>query len=118
MFALETIADRCPDQDQQEFVKGRLRDAAAHLDWWRVSRSGHDDSGLHNLVYTIHPWESAMDATPTYDTVYSVETFGDTAQQWNELKIYPNFIKTILQYKLEFAWNEVNLTYLCGNRNR
>lgn len=117
VFALEVIAERCPSQEHKTFVKNRLRNASAHLDWWMLSRSGHDGSDLSNLVYTIHPWESAMDATPVYDSVYNVETYGYTSQEWNELKIYPNFIKTLMQYKLEFAWNEVSLIYLSVMHN-
>lgn len=107
VFVLESIADNCADEEQQQFVRSRLRDAAAHLNWWMKVRSRPTSGDLHNLVHTIHPWESAMDAIPTYDPVYRVEIFGDTSHEWHELKLYPNFIKTLLQYKLDLGWNEV-----------
>ena len=64
-----------------------------YLEWWE-SRD-HDKDGL---VSIIHPWESGIDASPTYDPVFGL--YRPTLYQ-----IYSRFFKLYRIYR-KLNWNE------------
>ena len=57
------------------------------LEWWQ--HRDHDDDGL---VSIIHPWESGIDASPTYDPVFHL----NNPRYWN---MYPNFWRLLYAYR-------------------
>ncbi|UCG54580.1 MAG: hypothetical protein JSV32_08405 [Dehalococcoidia bacterium] len=64
-----------------------------YMEWWE-SRD-HDDDGL---VSIIHPWESGLDASPTYDLA-----LGLSKPAWYQL--YSSFLKIVNDYR-KLGWNE------------
>jgi hypothetical protein len=63
---------------------------AKYLEWWEGR--DHDNDGL---VSIIHPWESGIDASPTYDPVFRL-----TKPRW--YNVYPQF------WKLHYIYHKLN----------
>ncbi len=73
----------------REFVPKIVR----YFDWWQ--HRDHDGDGL---VSIIHPWESGIDASPTYDPVFRLKNP-------RPLEMYPHFGR--LQYIYhKLGWNQ------------
>jgi glycogen debranching enzyme len=89
-YSIRALWNSTQDRDLlREFVPKIVR----YLEWWE-SRD-HDRDGL---VSIIHPWESGIDASPSYDPV-----FGLYKPAWYEL--YYQFFKLIRIYR-KLNWNE------------
>jgi hypothetical protein len=64
-----------------------------YLEWWQ-SRD-HDNDGLISI---IHPWESGMDASPTFDPVFHLTNP-------RPCNMYLNFIRLLFKYR-NIGWNQ------------
>jgi hypothetical protein len=77
----------------KELLREFVPKIVKYLEWWE-SRD-HDDDGL---VSIIHPWESGMDASPTYD-----QALGLYRPRWYQM--YFRFFNLIRIYR-KLHWNE------------
>ncbi len=66
---------------------------ANFLEWWH--KRDHDNDGLISI---IHPWESGMDASPSYDPVFQLKN----PRTWN---MYPHFRRLLCKYH-HAGWNQ------------
>jgi len=73
----------------QEFVPKIVK----YLEWWQ--HRDHDNDGL---VSIIHPWESGIDASPTYDPVFHLSNP-------RPLNLHLNFWKLLWKYR-RVGWNQ------------
>jgi hypothetical protein len=78
--------------------------------WWRNTRDTGD-----GLVFTIHNWESGIDASPAYDPAFHVyvTTLNETAFR----TLYPRFIEVIETYNLVYKWNMTEILARNGSEN-
>jgi hypothetical protein len=77
----------------KELLREFVPKIVKYLEWWE-SRD-HDKDGL---VSIIHPWESGIDASPTYDPVFGL-------YRPSRYQIYSRFYKLYLKYR-KLNWNE------------
>jgi glycogen debranching enzyme len=73
----------------QEFVPKIVK----FLEWWQLR--DHDNDGL---VSIIHPWESGIDASPTYDPVFHLSNP-------RPFRMQLNFWKLLYKYR-RTGWNQ------------
>jgi glycogen debranching enzyme len=73
----------------QEFVPKIMK----YLEWWQFR--DHDNDGL---VSIIHPWESGIDASPTYDTVFHLTNP-------ERFKLHYQFWRLLYKYR-GVGWNQ------------
>jgi glycogen debranching enzyme len=73
----------------KEFVPGIVK----LLEWWKYR--DHDNDGL---VSIIHPWESGLDASPTYDSVFHLSNP-------RPLNMYFHFWRLLRRYH-SVGWNQ------------
>ncbi|MGD1119183.1 MAG: trehalase family glycosidase [Dehalococcoidales bacterium] len=76
----------------QEFVPKIMK----YLEWW-CSRD-HDNDGL---VSIIHPWESGIDASPTYDPVFHLSNP-------RPFSLHLHFWKLLWKYR-RVGWNQTTI---------
>lgn len=78
---------------ERELLKEFVPKIVRYLEWWE-SRD-HDKDGL---VSIIHPWESGIDASPTYDPVFNLYN-----PKWYQ--VYSHFFNLCRIYR-RFEWDE------------
>lgn len=89
-YSLRAIWNATQDKDLlREFVPRIVK----YLQWWQGR--DHDNDGL---VSIIHPWESGIDASPTYDPVFRLNK-----PKWHDL--YPHFWRLHYVYR-RLKWNQ------------
>ena len=89
-YSVRAIWDATQEKDLlREFVPKIVK----YLEWWEGR--DHDRDGL---VSIIHPWESGMDASPTYDPVFRLKD-----PRWHD--VYPRFWK-LHHIHRKLNWNQ------------
>jgi glycogen debranching enzyme len=78
---------------EKNLLKEFVPAIAQYLEWWQ--RRDHDNDGL---VSIIHPWESGMDASPTYDPVFHLSH----PRPWD---MYPRFWRLLRRHH-KSGWNQ------------
>ncbi|MCJ1339548.1 hypothetical protein MMC09_004838 [Bachmanniomyces sp. S44760] len=68
--------------------------------WWARER----DLDSNGLVTILHPWESGIDLTPSYDEALEVPEINRPRPFW--AIIYPQLITLALSYNWRYKWNQ------------
>ena len=96
-FSLRAIYNATEDLAiLQEFLPKLIR----HFEWWKEAR---DPNGT-GLVTILHPWESGLDLSPSYDPALHLNPASSARPKWREL--YLELLKLILVYKHWYKWDQ------------
>jgi hypothetical protein len=107
-FSLKTIYQA--SNKNRLVLKEFLYPLVNYFHWWRNTRDTGD-----GLVFTIHNWESGIDASPAYDPAFHtyVTALNETAFR----SLYPRFIEVIETYNLLYKWNMTEILARNGSEN-
>jgi glycogen debranching enzyme len=78
---------------KENLLKEFMPKIAKFMEWWTYR--DHDNDGLISI---IHPWESGIDASPTYDPVFHLSNPGPG-------NMYLHFWSLLLKYR-KVGWNQ------------
>lgn len=80
----------------EEFVPKLVK----FFNWWKTTRD-LDGTGV---VTILHPWESGIDLTPSYDPALGVSPNARARPPWSG--IYPQLIQLCLSYQWRYKWDQ------------
>lgn len=80
----------------EEFVPKLIK----YFNWWKTVRD-LDGTGV---VTILHPWESGIDLTPSYDAALGVPPNARARPPWRA--IYPQLIELALSYNWRYKWDQ------------
>ena len=71
-----------------------------YFSWWKTNRD-LDGTGV---VTILHPWESGLDLSPSYDPALGVKSKRRASPSWGD--IYPQLIELALSYNWRYSWDQ------------